>query len=129
MGYTKQQSLVLQCFKNEQSAHFTADEICDLIKGNGVSRATVYRTIEKLTEEGVIIKFNFGKSQSACYQFCSQGHNASTYHFVCTSCKTVKHLQCNIFGELQEHLKERHSIQIDPGLTVIYGVCERCLNK
>lgn len=126
---TKQQALIYRHFKNNPNNHFTADEVCDALKSNGVSRATVYRSVEKLTEDGVLLKYNFGKGQSACYQFCCKEHDACTYHFVCTACKTVQHLQCEVLNELQAHLNDDHALKIDRSLTVLYGTCRRCLEK
>lgn len=126
---TKQKTHILSFFKDNAANHYTADEVCDAIKSNGVSRATVYRTVEKLVEDGVLLKFNFGKGQSACYQFCGHEHENGTYHFVCTSCKTVQHLHCDILNDLQAHLNSDHALKIDRSLTVLYGTCRRCVTK
>ena len=126
---TKQQALIYEYFKNNKGSHFTADAVSDALKSCGVSRATVYRSVEKLTEEGVLIKYNFGKGQSACYQFCSDDAENGTFHFVCTKCKTLQHLDCDMLSDLQDHLNRDHAVKIDRSLTVLYGTCGRCLNK
>lgn len=129
-GYnTKQKSLVTSFFMDNFSNHYTADQVCDAIKSSGVSRSTVYRTIERLVEDGVILKYNFGKGKSACYQYCSENHDDATYHFVCTKCKCVQHLHCDILDELQTHLNCDHSLKIDRSLTVLYGTCRGCISK
>lgn len=126
---TKQQSLIYEFFKKSSGAHFTADEVCLALKQSEVSRATVYRAVEKLTEEGVLIKYNFGKGQSACYEFCSENAENDTFHFICTKCKRLMHLDCSALSDLEEHLSKDHALKIDRSLTVLYGTCGRCMKE
>ncbi len=124
---TKQEAVIIGFFKDNSTKHFTADEVCTALASEGVSRATVYRRIERLVEDGELLKFNFGTGTGACYQFCSKEHECTTFHFICTKCKSLHHLDCSVISEIQQHLISNHNLLIDESRTVFYGLCERCL--
>lgn len=123
---TKQETLIIDFFKNNKDIHFTADEVCDNISNYGISRATVYRRLERLVEDGTLIKYSLDSKSGACYQYCCNEHKGNTCHFVCTKCKSVKHLDCHFLENLQNHLTCDHNLKIDNARTVFYGVCGGC---
>lgn len=125
---TKQENLIINFFKDNYEKHFTADEVYASMLGDGVSRATVYRRIERLVEDGELLKFNFGNGIGACYQYCSACHDNNIFHFVCSRCKSVHHLDCSVVKSVLDHLTEEHNVKIDSNRTVFYGLCERCAN-
>ncbi len=125
---TKQENLIIGFFKDNCDKHFTADEVYSSILDHGVSRATVYRRIERLVEDGELLKFSFGSGISACYQYCCENHDSDSFHFVCTKCKIVHHLDCHAVTGVLSHLTENHKVKIDPRRTVFYGLCEVCSN-
>jgi Fe2+ or Zn2+ uptake regulation protein len=53
---TKQKSFILECIKETDGRHFTADDIADMLdkKGRHVGKATVYRHLDRLLSEGEI---------------------------------------------------------------------------
>lgn len=124
---TKQEALIVNYLMKNSEKHFTADEIWAAMMSYGVSRATVYRRLERLVEDGAIIKFNFGAGIGACYQYCGERHEDKGYHFVCTRCKCVQHLDCAVMRGVDEHLNGEHGLKIDNSRTVLYGLCGRCL--
>lgn len=126
---TKQMSILTSFFKNNNNIHFTADEVYDNVRDNGISRATVYRRIEQLVEEGVLIKYTLDARVGACYQYCQDKHQSGICHFVCTQCKAIKHIDCTLLNSLQDHLNEDHNLNIDSTRTVFYGLCGGCQCK
>lgn len=125
---TKQESLIIAFFSEHGDSHFTADEVWANMIPYGVSRATVYRRLERLVEDGLLLKFNLGSGVGACYQLCADSHSADVFHFVCTNCKAVEHLDCSALSQLQKHFCDEHSFFMDNTRTVFYGVCGRCKN-
>ncbi len=124
---TKQETLIVSFLKDNYKTHFSADEVFSAISEEGVSRATVYRRLERLAEDGVLLKFNFGNGAGALYQYCNHKHGEECFHFVCTKCKTLHHLDCSVFSDVQQHLNSHHNFMLDGNKTVFYGLCERCL--
>lgn len=123
---TKQEGLLIAFFEDNKEKHFTADEVWANMMPHGVSRATVYRRLERFVEDGILVKFNFGNGVGACYQLCSDLKCSNVFHFVCTKCKSVEHLDCAVLSQIQSHLNEDHGLFFDNTRTVFYGVCGRC---
>lgn len=126
---TKQMSILTKFFHDNKNTHFTADEVYDNVRDSGISRATVYRRIEQLVEEGLLVKYTLDSRAGACYQYCCDEHKNGTCHFVCTQCKAIKHIDCSLLSDLQSHLNEDHGLNIDSTRTVFYGVCGGCKCK
>ncbi len=130
MGYdTKQGKLILDCLKAHRSSHVTVDSIMACLKEQGASvgQTTVYRNLDKLVRQGVVVRYAGAEGQGACYQYvdCHEGGPAH-YHLVCADCGQMIHLQCGHLDELTTHLLEHHQFCIDRFRTVIYGLCNKC---
>lgn len=125
---TKQEALIVEYLSKNCDKHYTADEIWAAMLPNKVSRATVYRRLERLVEDGVLIKYNYGSGVGACYQYCHHEHSNEVFHFVCTKCKEVFHIDCSALSDVQGHLVNHHDFKIDNSRTVFYGICGGCNN-
>src|SRR5262249_24037203 len=67
--------------------HFDADQLVDEMKNEGfsVSRATIYRTLNKLVDAGLLRRLDLG---SRTYYEHDYGYPAHD-HLVCQKCRTV----------------------------------------
>jgi Fur family ferric uptake transcriptional regulator len=129
---TKQGDMILECLMANQSRHTTADDIlADLkAKGESVGQTTVYRNLDKLVRQGVVVRYAGADGQGACFQYagCEDGGHAH-YHLVCSECGQMIHLECNYMDEMTTHLLEHHQFCVDKFRTVIYGLCRQCAAK
>lgn len=121
---TKQEKLILTFFQNNRGANYTADDVYNKVCNEGVSRATVYRRLERLALDGIITKIKLGSGAS--YRLCDSSCDNSS-HFVCTACNCVEHIECHMLPEISEHFEKGHGVRIDSAKTVFYGLCERCV--
>lgn len=129
MGYnTKQQEIILSCLKNSRGEHMTADDVYFRLKQHGetVGRTTVYRHLDKLTEQGTLRRFTIGDNISACYQYSDGSHCCDHYHLKCSSCGKLIHIECEFMDELSAHIYDDHKFTLDGSKTVLYGLCEEC---
>ncbi len=94
-------------------------------QGVSVSRATVYNTIELLTDAGLLRRHTFGNN-TAQYELVSGP--ANHHHLVCTRCGKVKEIKD---PEIDRQLATRHFSGFTPAYTdlYIYGLCSRCSRK
>lgn len=129
---TKQKSAILRCIKDNKDKHFTVDSLCENLFQNGdaVGRTTVYRFLEKLSNDGVLRKYAASQGESVCYQYVDN-HNDCTEHFhlKCEECGSLIHMECDEMSELVRHIKKHHGFSLNPLKTVIYGICEECAAK
>ncbi len=131
MGYnTKQLDAILSVLKESKGAHVTADEIYMILlnQGNRVGKTTVYRHLEKMTNDGTLRRFTLGDNTSACYQLADT-HCAEHHHLRCSVCGTLIHMECDYLDCLADHLLKNHDFILDKGKTVIYGICSQCAKE
>lgn len=129
---TKQKTAILQCIKNMGDKHFTIDALCKMLvqKGQTAGRTTVYRFVEKLSEDGILQKFVMPQGDSSCYQYVGENnHCYEHFHLKCEKCDSLIHMDCNEMNALAEHIKEHHGFCLNSFKTVIYGICENCAEK
>ena len=132
-GYkTRQRAVIENILKDNSDIHMTVDDIAaKLISiGENVGRTTVYRTLEKLVNEGKVRKYTAEKNDSACFQYLTNtGHCHEHFHLKCVDCGKLLHLDCQKISELASHIASDHGFTLNAGRTVLYGVCEKCRLK
>ncbi|MGA7304858.1 MAG: transcriptional repressor [Rhodothermales bacterium] len=112
------------------SGHFDADELHVRlkIKGERVSRATVYNTLDLLQESDLVIRHQFGQNQ-AKYEpaFSYRQHD----HLICTDCDEVFEFCDPRIQGIQEMVGEIFRFNIQSHSLHVYGSCERvdCPNR
>lgn len=127
---TKQQELLLSCFKAMQGRHFTAEDVAAYFQKQNISIgiATIYRQIEKFVAMGVVQKYFLGEQNAACFQYMGEECHKEVLHFhlKCEKCGMLIHLECHDLEQLSSHLMAEHGFALDPFRTVFYGLCENC---
>ena len=105
MAYqTKQQQAVLQCLQHRSEECLSAADLSEELRRSGltVGLATVYRQLDKLTQQGLVHKVT--TEEGALYQYCPQANHPHDCY----------------------HLSAEHHFSIDPRRTVLTGICEQC---
>ena len=126
---TKQKTVILRALHEAHNGHITAEELAALLRGRGedVGLATIYRNLEKLVQEGLVLKYTMPGGLSACYQLLKGcGEEPHCCHLVCTACGDVLHLACEEVDALESHLLGLHHFTLDRNKTVLYGRCPQC---
>ncbi len=104
--------------------HLSADELVDLVrqKAPKVGRMTVYRTLELLTELGLIRPVYQGTA-AAHYVLLEEGHH---HHLVCSRCKNVIEFEHCSLLDIEEIITNKYGFNIEGHLLEIYGRCQSC---
>ena len=125
---TKQKERVTAVLREAGGAHMTAEEIAAALSPIGLS--TVYRQLDRLTEQGTVRRFFIGEGTSACYQYAGDAGNCRNhYHLKCSVCGTLLHVECEYLDEMASHVLEHHGFTVQAEKTVLYGVCADCRKK
>ena len=91
-----------------------------------VGETTVYRGLERLLDDGLVRRWP-GEEGGCVWQFVGEGNDCSHHvHLKCTVCGEVVHMTCEFLAQLTEHIAGHHNFTLDPGKTVLYGVCGNC---
>lgn len=120
---TKQRDEIINFFSNNKGKCFTAKEI---IKSGEIhsGEATVYRTLSKLTNMGILRRFTDG--DASCYQLNESEKCANHFHLKCYKCGVLIHMDCDFMKDMQKHIESSHDFVVDIQKTVIYGLCGEC---
>lgn len=96
----------------------TAPKIVELLKAAGMryNKTSVYRTLDKLVEQELVCKLNFGDNEIS-YELQAGHHD----HLVCTSCGTITACQCEVLPK-----KEIDGFRIDHHHATYFGTCAHC---
>jgi Fur family ferric uptake transcriptional regulator len=84
-------------------------------------RATVYRTLELLTQLGIVRPIYVGES-GPTYIRAEGGH----HHLVCSHCGRVVDFDQCMADDMQRDLEARFGFQIRSHLLEFYGLCAAC---
>lgn len=106
------------------AGHVSADELVELVhRGSpGIGRMTVYRTLEMLTELGLIRPVYQG-SAAARYVLMAEGHH---HHLICSSCNRIVEFDQCALQDIAQIISGRHDFVIQGHLLEIYGLCQEC---
>ena len=104
--------------------HVSADQLAEMVRAQSpqVGRMTVYRTLDLLSELGVIRPVYQGTG-AAHYILMADGHH---HHLVCTGCDCVIEFEECVLAEIEEVVSGRFNFQIQGHLLEFYGMCANC---
>lgn len=112
--------------------HLTVQEIYSHFqeKGSSIGMATLYRLLDRMTEEGIVAKYTIDPATPACYEMIPKDpvkDEHISYHCKCEICGKLIHLHCDEIAALSGHLLAEHNFRLNPRKTVLVGICEDCL--
>ena len=104
--------------------HITADKVYQQVlpKHPTITRATVYRTLEVLRDEGLISGTDLGQGSLV---FEMRGEHAH-HHLVCLHCGATQEVQGDLFDPLVASLRRKYKFQPRMEHFAIFGLCEKC---
>lgn len=126
---TKSKLAILKCLQQKSDEVFTASDIYESLRDEGqeINLATVYRNLEKLTEEGRLSKFKHAESDSTFFRYIAEDSHCNEHlHMQCSVCGKIIHMECHFMDEITEHLLNEHGFSLEPVGSVLYGRCENC---
>lgn len=127
---TRQQDAIEALFSKRQDACLTAEEAYQALleEGMDIGKTTVYRSITRLCQTGVLRRYathNSGEAARFQYNSCTESH----LHIRCVCCGKLAHLHCDEVEAFARHLDCHHGFSLDEGQTILYGCCEACRRK
>lgn len=99
-------------------------------KNHTVNVTTIYRYLDKLEKEGLVLKYVAEKGTMASFQLVEQGKNCHEHlHLKCVKCGGVSHLECGFMQDISEHVLKDHGFLLQCENSVLYGVCKNCVQN
>jgi Fur family ferric uptake transcriptional regulator len=107
-----------------QHNHFDAEQLIDAMKqaGFAVSRATVYRTLAKLVDAGLLRRLELGPRMYYEHDYGYPQHE----HMYCQRCGKVIEFQDPALDKLIRQVCQQHNFQTSSHTFIIRGMCSDC---
>jgi len=124
-GYriTPQREWIIDAIAHSEH-HISADKILERVQQHtsAVNLATVYRTLELLTAQGLVTRLDLGEG---CVVYATT-HHGPHIHLVCRLCGRVIDADQQLITSLGQQLAEQYRFQADLQHISILGVCAGC---
>ena len=103
--------------------HLSPEEVFTLgrRRHRALGRATVYRTLDLLTQLGVLRPMYLGEGRPA-YARLDHGHQ----HLVCSRCDRITEIEAADVERLGRRLARRLGFELRSHLLELYGLCPKC---
>jgi Fur family ferric uptake transcriptional regulator len=123
---TKQRETILRImFENDN--HMTPEELhkaINLISGNKIGIATVYRNLSMLEKEGLVNSMNFGNLKR--YELSIKSHHD---HMICTDCGKIIEFDDKRLKKLQNNIASKYNFEVAYHIVQLFGICSECKLK
>lgn len=131
--YKTRQLLEIENFLKENvNKHVTVNDLIAFFQNKemNIGKATVYRHLERMVNDGIVHKYMVESGDSACFEYIEgEEIHPICFHCKCEKCGRLIHLKCNELALIGDHLKKEHGFDINHTRTVFYGTCSNCQNK
>jgi Fur family ferric uptake transcriptional regulator len=113
--------------------HLSADALHDQVADHDppIHRATVYRTLEGLTDAGLLRHVHLDRGLTAYHlvdqpSFSSRHHHDEHLHAQCSRCGRVTDLPADVLGDTAQRIRRASGFRLDASHVALSGICKEC---
>lgn len=127
---TPQREATVRILLENEKDHLSAEEVYLRVKdiSPDIGLATVYRTLELLTELRVVDKINFGDGV-ARYDLRKEGAKHFHHHLVCLECGSVEEIQEDLLDDVEKIVEQKWDFLVKDHRLTFQGICTVCKSK
>jgi Fur family ferric uptake transcriptional regulator len=109
----------------EQEGHLSADDLFSLVRSKhpGIGRATVYRTLQWMVDQGLARKVDFGEGRS---RFEPTYHHPRHFHLICEQCHRSSEFLSSDVESLMDEIAAARNFTARQAVVQILGTCDEC---
>lgn len=124
---TPQREATVLVLLEHEADHLSAEDVFLLVKEKSpeIGLATVYRTLELLTDLKIVDKINFGDGVSR-FDLRQEGVAHFHHHLICIECGTVDEIQEDLLGDVEKIVESRWDFSIKDHWLTFHGICKKC---
>ena len=125
---TPQRQTVLQVFLNNPGEHLSAEVVHGILRDDKseIGLATVYRSLELLSDLGILQKMEFGDGCSRYEVNTTNPDEHHHHHLICTKCGKVTEFEDDLLDNLEADIKEKLGFKVENHQVKFYGICKEC---
>lgn len=129
---TNQRIAILEIFKEYKGRHLSVEEIYEFVKKDypEIGLATVYRTVQLLSELELIDKVNLDDGYVR-YEIgrMAGGKSHHHHHLICLGCGTVFAFEEDMLDSLENHIDQTRGFKVVNHEVKLFGYCKNCREK
>lgn len=128
---TPQRQLILQIFLDRPGEHLSAEDVHDVLreKRMEIGLATVYRTLDLLSDLGILQKMEFGDGCARYEVNTTDPSKHHHHHLICTKCGKVYEFDDDLLEDLEQDIAKKSGFQIRDHQVKFFGICKDCQEK
>lgn len=123
-GYrmTPQRLAILQALHD--GGHLSPTQIFERVQQTGMTESTVYRTLEFLAGNGVVMVADQGNGHLA-YELSSEAH----HHIICRTCGAQIEVDPVLLAPAIRQIESETGYRLNVGHLTFFGLCPECTLK
>ena len=124
---TVQRAAIWDVLTAAPDLHLDAESVASQVRARlpQVNASTVYRTLDVLVEEGLVVRTDLGDDRA----YFEPTHEHRHHHLVCESCGTVQHVHDEALASLGERLERSSGFRLGKRELTLFGVCTSCATE
>jgi Fur family ferric uptake transcriptional regulator len=129
---TKPRVALLSCVIAAGGEHLSADALLDQLAASDppIHRATIYRTLEGLTNAGVLRHVHLDRGLTAYHlvdALPTTAHGQAEHlHAQCSQCGQVTDLPAHVLGDTAIRIRRASGFRLDASHVALSGRCKTC---
>ena len=129
---TKQREAIYEYIVSLGNTHVSAVQIVSHFENETISvgRTTIYRHLDKLTQDGKLRRYSVDGISGYCYQYIDDMEEQQDHLLLkCEACGKLFHIDCMELNEIHRHIHQEHAFKVNTLKTVFYGKCASCADS
>ena len=124
---TKQRTLIWDVLAAATGNHLSVADVEAAVRaaGSPLHRATVYRTLDRLVDDGLLTRTNFGHEGSQ-YEIA---HRYRHHHLVCEHCGKVEHVRHQTMRSAIQRIEATSGFDLAQATLSLHGRCSDCQRR
>lgn len=127
---TPQREVTVKVLLENERDHLSAEDVFLKVKDKypEIGLATVYRTLELLSELKILDKINFGDGVSR-YDLRKEGAKHFHHHLVCMECGAVEEIEDDLLEDVEKIVEKEYNFKVLDHRLTFHGICGNCQSK
>jgi Fur family ferric uptake transcriptional regulator len=124
---TAQRSVIWDALVESGEGHVSAAKLADAVRVRApeVHRSTVYRTLDVLVEDGLVLRTDLGGDRSY-YELAAEHHH---HHVVCTGCGEIAHVHDEAIAAAVACVQAASGYRLARQKLTFAGLCPDCSDR
>lgn len=123
---TRQRKILRDYLVAHPDEEFTAAEISESLRKDGISLSAVYRNLATLEEEGQVARVSKTGERTVYFRYSGAEECREHIHLFCTGCGKTYHADVTTTDFVADRVASASGFAVDRSQTVLRGLCRDC---